>query len=106
MNSLLQSLDKTFKECYTIAEKKNKDYAGVTGKDPFAKFRAVELIGLTPEQGILTRIIDKIKRVSNLLTQENFVTEESIDDTINDAINYLAILKAFRQEKLNESNNR
>ncbi len=89
---------KIFEACFEILRKKNLDYAG-TGElsDAYANFRTVELIGLTVEKGIIVRWLDKIKRIDNLLTQENYVTEESIEDTLRDAINYPAILLAWRQ---------
>jgi len=96
-----QSLEATFKRCLSTARKKNADYSGAAeSSDPFANFRAVELLGLTStERGILVRITDKLKRVSNLLEQEAQVKDESITDTIDDAITYFAILKAFIESR-------
>ena len=53
---------------------------------------SAEVSGTTVQQGILTRLMDKMTRVGNLLSQEAAVKDESIEDTIKDAINYCAIL--------------
>lgn len=94
-NQLLSSCQQTFKDCFNLIEKKNKDYAGIG--NPYANFEFIEQLGISTQIGIVVRLTDKFKRISNLLTVEAFVVDESIDDTINDAINYLAILKARRQ---------
>lgn len=94
---LIGSMAATFQRCTDIATKKNADYAGVA--DPFANFKAAPalLSGVSVEKGILVRLTDKIKRIDNLLSHDAYVTEESMSDTIEDAINYLAILLAWRQ---------
>lgn len=92
---MLASVRETFESGIAIIEKKNHDYGAIT--EPFANFRSAELLGLSVEKAILVRTLDKITRINNLLAHDAFVTEESMDDTIVDAINYLAILKAFRE---------
>ena len=89
----LENLKKTFDDCYRICAIKNSDYAD---KDnPFKNFMNSELIGISAEKGILVRTMDKMTRMSNLLEREGKVSDEKIEDTINDAIGYLAILKAL-----------
>jgi len=85
-------IENTFKECLVLAKKKNADYAGK--EDPFKNFDSVKLIGVDAKHGIMVRLMDKITRIGNLLEKEPKVVEEKIEDTINDGINYLAILKA------------
>lgn len=101
-SEFFESIESTFSACLETAKKKNQDYAG--DKDPFANFGRVETFGIcTVEQGILVRITDKLARVSNLIGGENpAVVDESVDDTLLDAINYLAILKAYRDSKRSE----
>lgn len=91
----LQSISSTFKEAMRIVKIKNHDYAGE--KDPWQNFKSASIIGLGVEQAILVRILDKISRVSNLLEAKAEVKEETIEDTIVDCINYLAILKSYRE---------
>lgn len=94
----------TYTRCVDLARAKNNDYAGEDGLTPFANFEACELVEVPTPRGILVRLMDKIKRISNLLDQEAKVTDESIDDTICDAINYLAILRAYRYLQTKEPN--
>lgn len=96
-NVLLESLKKTYTNVLEIAERKNADYAG--DSDPFKNFKMCEQYNVPVERGILVRISDKLSRVSNLLNQEAKVKDESIYDTIDDAINYLAILKAYIENR-------
>lgn len=88
------SLMQTFDECLEISNKKNSDYA--TGQDPFQNFRLAELMGLTAGDGIMLRFLDKVARLSNVWKKGTTEVDESIEDTIMDAINYLAILRAWR----------
>lgn len=91
------SLMQTFEQCLAISDAKNTDYA--VGSDPFLNFRHVESLGLCSIQvGMLVRLSDKMGRIANLIASDKppSVTNESVDDTIMDAINYLAILRAYR----------
>lgn len=97
-NVLLDSLEATFKACLDTARKKNADYAG-DNSDPFKNFKNATVVGVSVERGIMVRLMDKMSRVSNLLEKEAQVKDEAVEDTIDDAINYLAILKAYRQNE-------
>ena len=94
-NPLLISCNSTFTQCRGLLERKNKDYAGLG--DPFANFDAIRIMGFKTEEGILIRMYDKFMRIKNLLQREASVVDESLEDTINDLINYAAILKASLQ---------
>lgn len=93
----LESMGKIYDECLQIASKKNQDYAG--DDDAFKNFKNSEAIGISVEQGILVRIMDKITRISNLLTRPAAVIDEKIEDTILDVINYFAILYIYLKNK-------
>lgn len=88
-----------YKKAHGIIVKKNSDYA--TGEDPFKNFKMASLIGITPERAILVRVSDKLARISNLMNpgKKVQVSDEAIEDTILDMINYLAILRAFLQDE-------
>lgn len=75
--------------CVEISRAKNADYAEL--EDAFANFRGTPP-GITPAQGILVRMNDKFKRVSNLLSRPAAVKDESVADTLRDIANYSLIL--------------
>lgn len=96
-NPLLQDMSDTFTACFETATRKNHDYGG-SNNDPYANFRNSTIAGVSVERGILVRLMDKMSRISTLLDKEAMVKDEAVDDTIDDAINYLAILKSYRKQ--------
>lgn len=94
---LHDSMEQTFKECLAIAAAKNNDYA--KGDDPFRNFKVSESVGVPVERGIMVRMMDKVARISNSFDTELKVKDESVNDTLNDLINYAAILKAYLSQK-------
>ena len=80
---------------------KNRDYAGSDGNEPFANFTRVESMGIcSTEQGFMTRITDKMSRLSSFLKSGKMhVEDESFSDTIVDVINYMVLLSAFIKDK-------
>ena len=91
------NIETTFSTALAIARQKNSDYG--LASDPFSNFKNATLAGVSVDQGILVRTIDKITRLGNLLHKDAAVVDETVDDTIMDAINYLAILKAWRSQQ-------
>jgi hypothetical protein len=94
-NILLKDIEETFNECLAIAKRKNNDYAGEKTTDPYKNLKGSIFVGVSPDRAILVRVMDKMSRISNLLSQDNAVKDESINDTINDVCNYMAILKSY-----------
>lgn len=92
----IESLRETYDRCLAIVAKKNADYAN--SEDPFLNFRNSEAVGVPTERGIMVRMSDKFTRISNLLDKEPDVVDEAIEDSIEDLINYAAILLAYIQE--------
>lgn len=87
-----------FKDCLKVLNQRSLKYTG-TG-DPFARvYESAEIADVTPVQGIMTRFGDKIGRLKLILRQELVdgaaatAEDESLADTLHDAINYLVILK-------------
>ena len=77
---------------------KNHDYA--SGGDPFANFRASLVFSIEPEISILVRTIDKLKRIETFITDGKLlVKEESVDDAIEDSINYLILIAGLIRER-------
>ena len=90
---MLDDMRLRFLRCIATAGRKNQDYAG--DGDPFANFRMSTMVGVDPRRAILVRITDKLSRISRLLDHEAAVADESLQDSIDDAVNYLAILGAL-----------
>lgn len=88
-----------FNECIEISKKKNADYTG--GDDnPFSNFQSVEVLGIKTEQGFLTRMMDKMKRISSFVENgELQVKDESVTDTLRDLANYSCLLAAYIKSK-------
>lgn len=84
-----------------LMERKNHDYTGSAGDDPFGNFTTVEAIGLcSTETGLLVRLLDKFKRfVAFIESGELKVTDESLEDTVLDGINYFILLGAYIKSK-------
>jgi hypothetical protein len=91
--------ESTFKACLETMARKNHDYAKDT-VDALRNFKAVEYFKLTDTAtGVAVRLCDKWMRICNLLHTDAKVKDEKIEDTINDMINYLVILKASLMER-------
>lgn len=100
-NLLHTHMEKVFAECVEISRAKNADYA--SNEDPFNNFRMVEHLGVCPvATGIVVRLSDKFSRLSRMVcsSSEPAVKDESVRDTIRDAINYLAILDAWLAQQM------
>ena len=78
-----------------LADRKNKDYCGGhVQADPLFNMTMSERWGVvdSAERGIMVRLVDKIARLISLLDRDPTVSDETFDDTIIDAINYLIYL--------------
>ena len=84
-----------------IMSAKNHDYAGESGADPFANFRAVERLGLcSTETGILVRMTDKLKRLATFAECGKLdVVNEGAEDACLDIVNYAILLAGVIKEK-------
>ena len=90
-----------FKDCLNVINQRSIKYTG-TG-DPFANFvESAAVAEVDVVQGIMTRFGDKLGRLKALLRQKvadgeilNEPVDESLKDTITDAINYLAIIRIW-----------
>lgn len=86
---------------------KNQDYASPATRQGdrfavFANFLQAERLNIcTTEQGILVRMSDKLSRLANLMQDghERGVSDETVDDTLLDLINYSVLLAAYRKVK-------
>lgn len=91
LDKLLTFYDKLYYTAREILRSKNQDYS--PGRDPLANFEHYKLGGVTRSQGIYTRLIDKMSRLGTAVQQRELqVSNETVFDTIHDAINYLVLL--------------
>ena len=91
MKNLLENSNDLFAKALATMKVKNADYSGDSNSMRNFELTA-EIAGVKMSQGILTRLMDKMSRIGNLIKQDAKVTDESIFDTIQDGVNYLAIL--------------
>ena len=89
-----------------LMDKKNRDYAGRGGTEPFANFTRVESMGIcSTESGMLVRLTDKMSRLSSFAESGKLAVEnESFEDTIIDVINYMVLFYAYLQDKTDKEN--
>ena len=83
-----------------ITKAKNADYSG-SRNYPFDNFEIVEKLGIaTTETGFLTRMMDKMSRISCILqTGKQHVKDETIEDTLLDLANYSLLLAGYLESK-------
>jgi hypothetical protein len=108
-----KKVEKIFEEALVLINSKNEDYASPI--DFYANFRMVEYAGLPTWVGVHVRMLDKISRLNGFVRRFietgniSSTVDESIEDTLLDAINYSAItLDTYRQyiEERNHELNR
>lgn len=89
------------KSALELMKKKNADYSGSDGVDPFANFRRAEALGVcTTEQAFLVRMTDKMSRLSSFAHKGKLsVEDETVYDTLEDLINYSVLLAAYLKSK-------
>jgi len=91
--------ERFFQDCMAIARKKNADYTGGS-EDPFSNFSSVEVLGISTEQGFLTRMMDKMKRISSFVKNGTLqVKDESVQDTLQDLANYCVLFSGYLNSK-------
>lgn len=91
-------VEQTFANAFDTMLAKNHDYA--EDRNPYSNFEfGAESAGITVEQGLLFLIGIKMARLKQLLVSDKTPNNESVEDTLEDTINYTAILKAFRTLK-------
>lgn len=95
-NQYFQFATKFFGDCVEISRRKNGDYTG-NAPDPFSNFRSVEVLGIKAEVGFLTRMMDKMRRISSFVEHDGKlrVNEEAIRDTLIDLANYACLLAGY-----------
>ena len=85
---------------FEITKAKNNDYTG-DDSSPFKNFQMVENMGFaSTEQGFLTRLTDKMMRVSSFVKNGKLeVIDEKVEDTLLDAENYCLLFICYLKSK-------
>ena len=88
-------------KAFSLMQRKNADYAGKGGDEPFANFTRCEAMGICQtEAGMLVRMTDKMSRLSSFVESGTLeVKDESVEDTCLDLINYSVLFYAYLQSK-------
>lgn len=101
-NDILKFQNKIFKNCQSAMVSKGNDYSG-KGIDTFANIRLAYQFGLvkTPAASAFVRALDKVMRIKNLTDPEisQAVKDESIQDTLEDLINYFTYIVLLDHER-------
>lgn len=103
-NQLIESILQSHERQLQIIAQKNHDYS--PGADNYSNFRSVNYImpWISVEEGILIRMLDKLQRAANLVHfQETYVTDEKLEDTLDDIANYSNLILAFRANEITET---
>jgi len=101
IEEVIKMLDDTANGLKDTLRRKSSDYTGGEGsKDPFANFKATEVLDVDPVIGVMVRIMDKIQRVRSFVNDgELKVSNESVYDAFDDMIGYTVLAKAMVKEK-------
>lgn len=94
-------------KAFELMKRKNHDYAGGTNRTmPFANFTRCEAMGFgSTEQGFGVRLTDKLSRLSTFCQGGILkVSDESLEDTILDVINYVILFHAYVESKKETDN--
>jgi len=105
-NELLASHKSLCEKSYSLMQRKNNDYAGKGGDEPFANFTRCEAMGICKtETGMLVRMTDKMSRLSSFVESGTLeVKDESVEDTCLDLINYSVLFYSYLQSKKEKHN--
>ena len=100
---LLSLHKETTNKCFDIFKAKNSDYA-CESADALSNFRTSEVVGVPAPLGVLVRVMDKIQRIRSFAVKgELQVKGESVDDAIEDIINYMVLLKGVIKDERKET---
>ena len=90
LEEMLKRYDEFYAKNRQILVDKGTDYA--KKEDRLMNLNSCQKIGITPARGVMVRMLDKLTRISNLLSNEAQVKDENIEDTIRDLSNYAFLL--------------
>jgi hypothetical protein len=101
---ILQINEELNRESHEIMKVKNHDYKG-GDEDGLSNFKGSIVFGVSPVQGILLRVQDKMKRIQAFDAKgELKVPGEGVIDAVIDVKNYMTLIYAMFEDegRLNE----
>lgn len=85
-----------------LMEWKNTDYTA--GGGVFDNFNNAAVFGVSREQGLLIRVMDKLMRVKSFIRNGTLALKnEAVEDSILDVINYMVLLAGMIEENKDEA---
>ena len=104
IDELIKLHEQTCNGARDIMRAKNRDYTAGSA-DPFANFRASEALGVPGVVSILVRSLDKFQRIRSFVELGSLaVKDESVDDAIQDVVNYMILAQGMLRESKLTSN--
>lgn len=102
---LVKYFEDTTAKMISIMKAKNEDYSGTANNYAFSNFTRVEMLGIaSAEQGLLTRITDKLCRVTSFVQRGVLsVKDETVEDTLIDLANYALLTAALIKSRRTET---
>ena len=100
-DELFELAKQTFDKCLQTLHEKNHDYStgGNDRVDALKNFKLVSYLGITDaDTGLLVRMCDKMSRMANVYKGGAQVTDEQLQDTVMDTINYCILLLAIKKD--------
>lgn len=96
LNTFLNHTDNLFKDCRDTLVSKNHDYSNTD--QVFSNFiERHQITGIETERLFLNDIALKISRIKNLIGKE--AQHESMEDSVQDLINYAVLFSAYLEYK-------
>jgi hypothetical protein len=90
-------------KCLALSESKSHDYATIDVLSNFKRVSAIaKLYNITfkaPYEYAMFMVLMKLDRFQNLMTQIKTPKNESLEDTVQDAVNYLLLMNACLEEQ-------
>ena len=98
---VVRTLEDTTNKLKSVLRAKGRDYSGEI--DTFRNFKlSAELLKVDVKKVILSRLLDKVSRLCNVIDKGNSVKNETVEDTLDDLVGYVALLKTYIKKEQRE----
>jgi len=100
---VLKRQSEIFQNCQRLVEQKGSDYnrQQQNSGDTLFNLRVAYMLGVvdSPAKSVMIRILDKVMRMVSLTDHDAVIKQESIQDTVEDIINYSTYWLQFKEEE-------